>query len=102
MEGELAHEDSDVEERADTAQIPETPPVRHAAQPLDVGLEVKRRAVHVPDADGIGSDPEGVDHPRRHRGGFAAVSVDHSPPIKTSSEPSSTSYSSVRRGWRWG
>jgi hypothetical protein len=33
---ELAHEDSDVEKRADTAYIPEIALVRRAAQPLDV------------------------------------------------------------------
>ena len=68
---ELAHQDSDAEKRAGTAQIPEIALVRRAAQPLDVGLEVKRRPVRVADADETGSDPEGMDGPWRHRGGFA-------------------------------
>jgi hypothetical protein len=102
MQRVLARENGDVEKHADTAQVSEVALVRRAAQPRDVGLEVERWAVHVPDADGIASDPEGVDHPGETGAASPTISVRHSLPIKTSSEPSSNSYSSVRRGWMWG
>jgi len=35
MQGELAHEHSDVEKRADAAEIPEIALVRRAAEPLE-------------------------------------------------------------------
>jgi hypothetical protein len=65
MQRVLAHENGDLEKRADTAQVSEVALVRRAAQPPDMGLEVERWAVHVPNADGIASDPEGVDRPKR-------------------------------------
>jgi hypothetical protein len=45
MQWKLAHQDSDIEKRADTAQVAEIALVRRAAQSLDIGLEVERRAV---------------------------------------------------------
>ena len=71
MQRKLAHEDRDVEKRAETAQVPQIALVRRATQSLDVGLEVKRRAVYVPNTDGAVSDSEGMDGPWWYRGGVA-------------------------------
>jgi hypothetical protein len=102
MQRVLADENGDVEKRADIAQVPKVALVRCAAKPLDIGLEVERGAVHVPYADGTASDPEGMDRPGGTEPPMRAARVCHSLPIKMSSEPSSTSHSSVRGEWIWG
>src|SRR5215216_3698515 len=102
MPRELAHEDRDVEMRAETAQVPRTVLVRCTAQSRDVRLKVERRAVHVPNADGTASGPERMDHPGWYGGDSPAVSVCLSLPTRTSSEPLRTGYSSFRRGCMWG
>jgi hypothetical protein len=99
---ELAHEDGDVEKRADTAQVPKVALVRCPAQPVDLGLEVERWAVHVPEGDGTAPTRKVWIVPGGTKAASPEVSVRHALPIETSREPSSTSYSSVRRGWMWG
>src|SRR5918995_4475258 len=71
MQRKLAHEDGDVEERAEAGQVPQLALVRSAARSHDVGLEVERGAVYAPNADGTTPDPKRVDGPRWDGGGVA-------------------------------
>lgn len=68
MQRELTHQDGDVEERSDSAEIAEVTLICSAAEADYVWLEVKRGAVGVADPDGSVSGPERVNDTGRHDG----------------------------------
>src|SRR3954468_21829366 len=78
---ELTYQDGDAEESSEATQVAEAVLVGCGAQSIDVGLEIKRWPVDVPDAHGCGSDPERMDRPRGDggrlaRGQFAPLAPD--------------------------